>query len=65
MATRWMSRARASACARLDVAFRAVWPQIVAGVGTLPLADPLTITRNEVRIDVDAVLRVSFDFEAD
>ncbi len=50
---------------RLSARFLAVWPEIVDAVATLPLADPLTIVRNEVTVTVTPALRVAFDFEAD
>lgn len=51
---------------RLRARFARVWPEILAGVGTLPLADPLQSTRDEVRVSADpAELVVAFDFEAD
>lgn len=52
--------------ARLDRRFRAVWPDIVGAVATLPLADPLTIVRDQVVVAPGpSALTVSFDFEAD
>ncbi|MEZ4239736.1 MAG: hypothetical protein R3F59_26985 [Myxococcota bacterium] len=52
--------------ARLQARFDAVWPEIIAAVGTLPLADRLDITRQEVTVDTrDGTLRIRFDLEAD
>lgn len=52
--------------ARLTRRFRAVWPDLVGAIGTLPLADPLTIVRDEVAVSPEgAGLTVAFDFEAD
>lgn len=50
---------------QLQQRFLAVWPELLTAVGTLPLADPLTLSRNEITVAVGAELVVAFDFEAD
>lgn len=45
--------------------FLAVWPEVLATIGTLPLADRLTSTRFEVTVAAGEVLDIQFDLEAD
>lgn len=51
--------------AALQARFEAVWPEIVAAVSTIPLADRLQITRQQVEVTADDDLWIRFDLEAD
>ena len=52
--------------ADLSRAFHAVWPEIIAALTSLPLADRLEIARNEVLVQISAeTITIQFDLEAD
>ena len=49
----------------LRVRMLAIWPEVLATIGTLPLADRLECTKHEVTVTAGEALDVRFDLEAD
>ncbi len=47
------------------VRMHAIWPEVLATVGTLPLADHLDSTRHELTVTAGEALDIRFDLEAD